>query len=227
MAQVGTPTETINPRLWDAAMIGHVEYVRECLDAGDAVDDWGTFGDPSDPDLMEDRIGMITPLQAVCHGGNCPEVVELLLKAGASVDARGAHGDTSLSYAAYEGCTKTVDLLLRYKADVYSIDNEDCTSIESCVMSPDACPVVVRTLLEYGANVYTDIEEQPNLLSLLDLNDRIEPDVRADIESLIKAEMLTRDKCAAFAMAHQTRLGATSIAERLDPEVLRMIIRMV
>jgi ankyrin repeat protein len=217
--------ETHEPRLWLAAMMGLTDMVRSCLEEGDAVDCLGVCIDPEHP-VPEDELEFSTPLQQVCMGSRFPEIVKLLLEYGASVTFTGDKQSTPLSLAAYEGCVDTVRLLLLHKADVHAIvpDIGDLTPLEGCVMSDHACPLVVAVLIEHGANVYTT---WPDVLVRLHANTKIEEDVKADIEAVVKAEMVTRDKCVALAMAHQDRLGVDSMAKALPPDVLRDILLMV
>lgn len=199
--------------------MGETDEVRSYLEEGDTVDCLGVGLD----------VPVCTPLQVVCMGSRSPEVVKLLLEYGASVTFTGDTGSTPLALAAYEGCVDTVRLLLLYKADVndFGSDADDLTPLEGCVMSDAACPLVASVLIEHGANVYRTGPDGGTVLDILHDNDMIEQDVEESIEAVIEVELVTRGKCAAFAMAHKERLGAESIVKTLPPDVMRVILLMV
>jgi ankyrin repeat protein len=169
-----------------------------------------------------------TALQIACFGGNT-EIVELLLRNGASISpVRGAIF-SCLGNAILGGRLRTVELLLHYKADVHLTHANWLPPLGVALSMPcNAASVgVVSALIDHGANVYTGDSNHPNVLHLIQSNSRIQEDVKRDIEWLVKAEMSARDKCLAFAMAHHNRLGVASTPNVIDPEVLRMILMRV
>ena len=91
-----------NSALMSAAFNGHVETLKTLLDAG------------ADVNLRVNN--GVTPLMAAC--GPYPAAVRLLLENGAEVNATDdIENFTALMYAATEGLSPVVDILLEYGAD--------------------------------------------------------------------------------------------------------------
>lgn len=78
------------------------------------------------------------------------EVVELLLKAGAPVNAMEVHGSRPLHLAAAEGHLAIVDLLIAAKASVNEYDRFEQTALHMALYKNH--PVVVGRLLRSGAD---------------------------------------------------------------------------
>ena len=106
----------------------------------------------------------ITPLHNAAGEGHA-EVAEILLKAGADLNAAGSQGYTPLSVAVHAGHTDVVKILLDHGADVHKKD------------SPDSPPQlywavqkgyedIVRLLLEHGADEERHTEEIKSALAL-------------------------------------------------------------
>lgn len=91
-----------NSALMAASFNGHVEPMKALIDAG------------ADVNL---RVAQgVTPLMAAC--GPYPEAVRLLLESGAEVNATDEiENFTALMYAAVEGLSPVVDILLKHGAD--------------------------------------------------------------------------------------------------------------
>jgi ankyrin repeat protein len=79
-------------------------------------------------------------------------IVEVLLAAGAVVDASDDAGNTALMDAAVAGRNRVVELLLKAGADVNAANNKGITALINACLSGNAG--VVETLLEAGADVY-------------------------------------------------------------------------
>ncbi|KAJ5377568.1 uncharacterized protein N7496_004977 [Penicillium cataractarum] len=131
-----------SPLIW-AARAGHLEIVRQLLDAG-ADPNFFHFGqaplhwaahmghEPVVALLLErgatadlSDIHGNTPLCRACYSLSMNErVVELLLKENVNVDKKNDDGKTPLSIAACRGFSKAVCYLLRQGADPNLIDND-------------------------------------------------------------------------------------------------------
>ena len=88
---------------------------------------------------------------------NTPEVLRLLLAAGADMEARDeAEGDTALMFAARWNTREGVELLLRAGADVNARNKYGCTALRSTLWWLSWDIEVIPALIEAGA----DIEER-------------------------------------------------------------------
>ena len=102
-----------NPALMAASFNGHVETMKALIDAG------------ADVNLRANKD--VTPLMAAC--GPYPAAVRLLLESGAEVNATdGIENFTALMYAATEGLSPVVDILLEAGADPAMVDVDNDTA---------------------------------------------------------------------------------------------------
>lgn len=90
-----------------------------------------------------------------CKGDKDPsrvELVELLITNGAAVDLRSSKGRTALMYAARNGDTPAVNVLLKSRASVNTADYEGETALMKAAAS--SCnEETVRALISAGADV--------------------------------------------------------------------------
>ena len=105
------------PALTRAAEQGDRELVEALLAAGAAPD--GNTRDPGERD---------SPLIEAARKGH-KEVIEALLAGGANPNHRGFMGSAALARAAQQGSVESVDLLLRYKADINAVDKYNETAL--------------------------------------------------------------------------------------------------
>jgi ankyrin repeat protein len=132
-------TET-NP-LHLAVELGQTERVREMLHSGVKVDTRARFN--------------VTALMVAAKKGN-DELVQLLISAGANVNARG--GETAMSegkwtplhYACAIGRVRTARILLQNRADPDAVDNHFETPLSKVLYFSNRN--MAETLLEFGAN---------------------------------------------------------------------------
>lgn len=127
-------------RLMHAADEGKVKEVEDLLLRG---------ADPNKPaDNFQEPY---TPLMLAAYQGHV-EVVQRLIKGGASVD-REEEGDgwTALLFAAKEGNSDVVSLLLSAKANPNWYVDDDCTALS--LASHNGHEEVVKELLAFGAEV--------------------------------------------------------------------------
>ena len=93
-----------------------------------------------------------TPLHVAARHNTRPEVVALLIKAGADVDAKGKHGRTPLHRAARSNENpEIVELLVKSGLDVDTRNSFGRTPLHYA--ADNGNPEVLTVLLEAGANV--------------------------------------------------------------------------
>ena len=93
----------------------------------------------------------VTALMVACDNPN-PKNAEILINAGAKVDARDYKGKTPLHYAARNPYKEVAEALLSSGADVNARDNDGCTPlIVSAAFNSNAA--VTELLLENGADL--------------------------------------------------------------------------
>ena len=102
-------------------------------------------------DINAECWNRLTPLHSASSRGRV-EVVELLLRGSANVNARNRWGWTSLHVASVNGHTKAAQLLLSYAANVDARDEYDHTPL--ILASFFGKSKVVRLLLGHGADVH-------------------------------------------------------------------------
>jgi len=131
--------------LWIACCKGHLSLVQECIRAGADVN-WKSVHWISSQ-----------PLHEACGHGDCPEVVEALLAAGADVNAIDDDGVTPLirlvccSLASYTAGLMTARLLLAANCDVNHEPSEGDTALFYAYRFSKG--YVVPLLIEHGARV--------------------------------------------------------------------------
>jgi Ankyrin repeats (3 copies)/Ankyrin repeat len=215
---VQSPQRGQHPLLWGAALLGNVRGVRELLEKGAEVDEEGVFI-PDEPLLYPSQLHKTTALQVACMG-NRTEIVQMLLEHGASVSFTGDTEKTALYYAARAGCFESVKLLLEHKADVYFEDDDGCTALHVAILTKKASADMLRVLIEHGSNVCT---KNRYGFSPMDACYRL----CSTAQAVMKAEVVNREKCVAFAMCSNQRLAVWSDTKGLHPEVLKMILARV
>ena len=147
---------------------GNIERVRQLIpkvsDVNVAVVNTAGYPDESLPDSYNCK-GWSRPLLAAARGG-CRENVELLIKAGADVNAYDGKSDygTALSFAAAHGNHDAVLALISHGADVDAIGHKVCGSALSCAAKSGHHDVAVA-LLEARADVEAQDEDGWSALS--------------------------------------------------------------
>ncbi len=126
--------------LHKAAINGHLEVAQILLECNVEVNSRDDHGS--------------TPLLVASEFGH-PDVVRFLLGHNADVDVRDSDGDTPLHCAALGGQLEVARILLELNVEVNSLNNAGSTPLHLASKGwPAGSTVVVRFLLEHGADVY-------------------------------------------------------------------------
>jgi hypothetical protein len=123
-----------------------------------------------------------------------PEIISLLLKSGAAVDAKNAFGKTALMYAIQERNTKSVSVLLDAHADVNAKTNEDiqCSALKAGGRTPlmyaawQGTPAIAKMLADAGARVDEKDTNGETAADYLKRNGTLNPEERLELEKLLK-----------------------------------------
>jgi len=156
------------------------------------------------------------------------ELVDSLIENGADVESKGEDGTTALHSAA-NGAVAL--LLLQRGADVSSTDANGLTALHWAALRLK--PDVVQVLIEHRANA--DAKDQAGGIpwDWVNLNSTQDSTPHAHLQAVSVLNMLNAEKknatlkSVAFAMGHHERLGAGSLVERLEPDVVRMVLELV
>ena len=116
-SQSSVPKERWRLNLWTAAKTGHVEALKHYLSNG-------VGANSRDPSFG------VTPLSWTALGGKV-EIVEILIEAGADVNAKNRDGATPLHAAAFMGQLEVAQLLLENGADVGAKTHNGDTPLDS------------------------------------------------------------------------------------------------
>lgn len=117
-----------------------------------------------DAEISQNR----TLLAEAVRGGH-PSVVELLVRKGADVNKRGAHGRTPLHLAltVRNNRVKTVEALLNAKADPDSADDDGNTPLMAAILRRATVPVV-KLLVGAGASTTKQNRDGKSAIALAD-----------------------------------------------------------
>ena len=129
---------------------------------------------------------------------------------------------TALHTAAIHGTGAVAQVLLEHGADVSSKDPMGGTALHWAILQ--GWEPVVRVLIEHRANVLAETNEGVTPLKMVNMAYSAP---YPEVVAMVKAEAVSRAKCVAFAMGHHERLGAGSVVEGLEPEVLRKVLEQV
>lgn len=99
-----------------AAYFGHPDVVRLLIENG------------ADPNVIANNPMRVAPLHSACAASSY-EIAELLIKAGANVNAKQMRGVTPLHSAAHNGQTKLAGLLIERGADVQAETDDGKTPL--------------------------------------------------------------------------------------------------
>ena len=100
------------------------------------------------------------------------DTAQVLLKAGADVDAKNVLGETALHRAASNGHTETVEILLKAGADVNVEDDKSYTPLMGAAAANQT--ETVRALLKEGADVNARDKDGDTALAYTDDDELVE-----------------------------------------------------
>jgi hypothetical protein len=194
--------------LWFRAAMGLDRLVQKSIDEGEDINQKGTF------DTIDGGVfGLLSPLHAAVVCGH-PAVVKVLLENGASVLTTNAIGQSPIHASIRCDDEQSLELLLLHGVPLNVESHSGSTPLMLAVSL--GLEAKVRMLLRYKANVL-----ERNSMGTIPSDLPVDFPV---IQALLSEEEENRHKCLAFAMSHHERLGVGSMAQLLDPEVLRMIL---
>jgi ankyrin repeat protein len=156
-----------------------------------------------------------------------PRALNYLLEKGYSHSQQNSHGDTALGLAcvytgdAYTAC---VEVLLRHGADMYHENLHGVFPLTGAIMSHNF--EVVALFVRFGTNLLANDRSGYTVVQYARLQTP-ENDVSQAILKILEEALVELDKKTAFAMSHHPRLGETSMAKAMDPELLRMILALL
>ena len=137
----------LNRQFLKASKNSDINKVKKLLDTGEVYIEYNDEADDWTPIALRYHK---TPLIAACENG-CVEIVELLLKKGADIEAKDKSDWTPISYACWNGRIQTVRLLLDNGANINSVDNDGFTPLKRA--SRRGHKETFKLLLEYGADI--------------------------------------------------------------------------
>ena len=100
------------------------------------------------------------------------EIIELFIKAGMDVNAKGNYGETALMLASVHNNIEMINFLIEKGADVNGQSNAGYTPL--MFASSEGLLDVVKLLIENGANVNAQNNDGETALMLASLNDKSE-----------------------------------------------------
>ncbi|KAJ7381252.1 hypothetical protein OS493_001369 [Desmophyllum pertusum] len=137
-----------------AARKGNIEHLRRLLDIGEHVN----FLLPVEPDKQSvfRESKRQTPLMLAARF-NESDVVEFLVKAGASLEMQDDYGSTPFHYAAMGGKTENILRLIELGSNILIQNNYDASAIH--LAATNGHTEAVSVLLEHGANNGANVNE--------------------------------------------------------------------
>jgi uncharacterized protein YecT (DUF1311 family) len=124
-----------------------------------------------------------------------PEIISLLLNAGADVNEQNSFGKTALMYAIQERNINSVSLLLEAKADVNAKTFEEIlcgSALKAGNRTPlmyaawQASPEIIRMLVEANADVHLIDTNKETALDYLQRNKTLSEDEKAKLEKIFQ-----------------------------------------
>lgn len=129
----------------------HADVIRLLIDAGADIN--AKENNPENMYLTDDGdFGGRTALHLASENKHSTGDVEVLLRAGADVNARNVYGRTPLHLASMKGYVATVTKLLEYRADVNAKDEDEGDTPLILAVGSGNIPTVLK-LIEAGADM--------------------------------------------------------------------------
>ena len=238
----------VGPALWIAALMGWTHAARNLL-LGNLPQGQGSSVNIEERSpythVGPDGPNICTPHRAATDGGFV-DTARILIEINADVHATGFNERTSLHSAVFHGNEAMVRLLLKHKADVCLRDLDGYTPIHEAARIGNA--EMATLLIQRGADISEKDSDGVTALHLAGMGgydamvqlmihhganalaktrwERTPKDLAQSdtVVGILEVKEVTRSKCVAFAMGHHQRSGTGSRVERLDPEVLRLVL---
>ena len=171
----------------------------------------------ADPNLKDNE--GLSPVHICSDFGNMP-YLRLLVQYKADVNLTNQDGKTPLHICASKGNVPYAEFLILRGAHINSLDNDDRTPLIAAVTVPGNS-AIVEWLIFNGANILLRGVDGHNAESL---SITLHHDA---ITAVIRAAVLIREKCVAFASGSVERLGSASRVNSIDLLAMHMILNMV
>jgi ankyrin repeat protein len=245
----------INVDLWYATLSGNTALVRNILDEGADIESQGLDGDtpllsaikrsvecsqndetPPNNELVEfllkreadvsalDRYGR-SAIHICARGGSVTQLMLLLEhKADINQKTRIGQKNSPLHICSISGHVEFAKCLVRHGADIDSLNIKHRTPLMEAVAAsymPLMNLEIVKYFIEEGVNLLFRGLDGQTAESLSIDNDR------EDLTEVIKAAILIKETCMAFAFGSIHRLAEGSVVDQIDPLVMRMILHRV
>ena len=199
------------PLLQLAASCGHINIVKLLLKNGASVAYVRTDG--------------FTILHAATAFLINQEILEVLIAAGADIDARSATNDTPLHTAALDGDTERVECFLKNNACIDATNDDGLTASDMAQSMLTEHEDAMEYMSDDEIDEYDEDHQDPPFSRWYDVMDMIEQETRRRED--LRKQIIQQEICLAVCMGHDKRLGAGSMINWLDPDVTRLLLQWV
>lgn len=180
--------------------IGSLVSVKRLIKAGALVEP------PTITSIVSRKPARHTPMMLAASQGFC-EVMEYLLKNGASVETKDEDGETAVFWAARYGKLKSLQWLCEQGAKLDHVDRTGDTALHACVIGlgdgDDSYLGEVATwLVSHGL----DPNSQGSTISAVSMLEDAFPDLAGSLQAMVQAKHLSGETAEAPARSSRIRL---------------------